>query len=57
MSSIERFRFVLYACALVLAIICSPFLFFFSYSYPLAILGFFGINLTFGLAIVFSKRD
>ena len=54
MSSIERFRFVLYACAFVLAVICSPFLFFLSYSYPLAILEFFGIDLTFGLAIVFS---
>jgi hypothetical protein len=54
MSSTGRFRLVLYACALVLAIVCSPFLFFLSYSFPLETLEFFGINLTFGLAIVSS---
>ena len=54
MSSIERFRFVLYSCAVVLAIVCSPFLFFF---YPFGLFrlfGIFGIDLIFGLAILFS---
>jgi hypothetical protein len=54
MSSIERFRFILYACAIVLAVVCSPFLFFFSYYYPFEFLRLFGIDLTFGLAVLFS---
>jgi hypothetical protein len=48
MSSIERFRLILYTCAIVLAVVCSPFLFFF---YPY---GIFGIDLIFGLAVLFS---
>jgi hypothetical protein len=54
MSSIERFRLILYACAIVLAVVCSPFLFLFSYYYPFEFLRFLGIDLTFGLAILFS---
>jgi len=54
MSSIERFRFILYVCAIVFAVVLSPFLFFFSYYYPFEFLRLFGIDLTFGLAILFS---
>jgi hypothetical protein len=49
MSSIERFRFILYVCAIVLAVVCSPFLFFF---HPFELFRLF--DLTFGLAILFS---
>lgn len=52
MSAIERFRFLLYACAFVLAIICFPFLLF---SFPIfGILQYFGIDLILAPAIVFS---
>jgi len=54
MSSTEKFRFILYVCAIVFAVICSPFLFFFSYYYPFELLRLFGIDVTFGLAILFS---
>jgi hypothetical protein len=54
MSSFEKFRFILYVCAIVLAVVCSPFLFFFSYYGPFEFLTLLGIDLTFGLAILFS---
>jgi hypothetical protein len=38
----------------VFAVICSPFLFFFSYYYPFELLRLFGIDVTFGLATLFS---
>jgi hypothetical protein len=51
-SLVERFRFVLYACAIVSAVICSPFLLFLS---PFSRFGIFGINpVILALAIVFS---
>jgi hypothetical protein len=54
MSSIERFRSVLYACAIILAVVCSPFLFLSSYYYPFEFLRLLGIDLTFGVAVLFS---
>jgi len=52
MSSIERFRYVLYACTIVSAVVCSPFLLLFA---PFRHFGFFGIDpIILALAIVFS---
>jgi hypothetical protein len=52
MSSIERLRFVLYACTIVLAVVCSPFLLLFA---PFRRFGIFGIDpIILALAIVFS---
>ena len=53
MSSVERFRFVLYASAIFLAIVSSIFLFFLSFMYEF-FFWFFGIDVFFGLAILFS---
>jgi len=53
MSSVERFRFVLYASAIFLAIISSIFVFFYSFRYAF-FFWFFGIDVFFGLAILFS---